>query len=300
MREIVVGVDGSPASASALDHAVLEARATDRPLRVVHGWTTPVWMGGIPGFGYNVLATRDDSARHAAQVLDQQLEALRTRLPESADVKVLHETLEGDAKRVLVEASQDAGLLVVGGHGDGLVRGALLGSVTNHVLHHATCPVMVVPDPGSPSRVVQRVIVGVDGSTASRSAMRWALEAAQRHTCPLICLHSWLLTSLPGRPPMHYVPSLREYETEAQQWLDQEICDALPDRSGVDVRAELSHSAQSWGLLDKAGPDDLLVLGSRGRGGFAELLLGSVVRQCAEHARGVLVVVRAGQERLEP
>ena len=299
MSEIVVGVDQSVASERALDRALLEAESTGRPLRVVHAWTTPVWMGGVPGFGYNILASPVDSERFAKELVDEVVPKGMGRRTTEAPVTVHTEVKEGAPGPVLVSVSQHAALVVVGGRGQGYLKSALLGSATAYVLHHATCPVMVVPDAGAPAGRFQRVIVGVDGSPSSRSALRWGLDAARRQSCPLIAMHAWLLTTLPGRPPMHFVPELSEYESEAHEWLEKEVAEVLPESSGVDVRIELSHSTAAWGLMDKAGPDDLLVLGSRGRGGFASLVLGSVAMQCSQHARGVVVVVRAEQERLD-
>ena len=98
---------------------------------------------------------------------------------------------------------------------------------------------------------------------------------------------------------LQFGPALAEYETDAQPWLEQEVAATLADTGGVEVRTELSHSGGAWALLDKAGPDDLLVIGSRGHGGFASLIVGSVATQCSRHAQGALVVVRAEQERLD-
>jgi nucleotide-binding universal stress UspA family protein len=299
MREIVVGVDDSTASERALDRALLEAEVSGRPLRVVHAWTTPVWIGGVPGFGYNALASSEDSERYAKELVEEILKKGLARRVSDAAVDVRTEVVEGDPGRVLVEASQEAAVVVVGGRGHGYVKSALLGSATAFVLHHASSPVMVVPDPGSPAAAFQRVVVGVDGSPASRAALRWGLEAARRQGCQLLALHAWLLTTTPGRQPMQFVPALSEYETEARDWLVGEVADALPDRHGVDVQTELQHSSAAAALMDKAGPDDLLVVGSRGRGGFASLVLGSVATQCARHARGVVVVVRAEHDRLD-
>ena len=299
MREIVVGVDASVASGRALDQALLEAQSSGRHLLVVHAWTTPVWMGGVPGFGYDVLASPADSERIARELVDKVLAAGLSRRTSDVAVAVRAGVQEGDPRRVLTDASRDAALLVVGGRGHGTVKSALLGSATAHALHHAQCPVMIVRESRA-AGPFQRVIVGVDGSPSSRTALRWGLDAARRQGCPLIALHAWLITTLPGRPPMQFVPALSEYETEAREWLEQEVTATLPDGHGVDVRIELSHSSPVWALLDKAHPDDLLVLGSRGRGGFARLVLGSVATQCSQHARSAVVVVRADQERLDP
>ena len=296
MAEILVGVDSSAVAQRALQRAAIEAESAGSALHVVHAWTTPVWLGGIAGLGYNVLASPAESRQWATTVLDKQLADARENHP--SIIPTNSETIEGDAKHVLVEHSSGASLLVLGGHGDGKVKGLLLGSATSYVLHHAQCPVMVVPDVGSDTTTLQRVIVGVDGSPASRSALRWGLAAARRHSCPLIALHAWLLTSAPGGPPLRHLAPEEEYQAQAQAWLDEEIAQTVPDTLGVEVRAELVRSTASWALLDKAGPDDLLVVGARGKGGFAELLLGSVADQCAQHARGLFVVVRADEERL--
>lgn len=300
MQDIVVGVDDSVASERALDRALLEAASSGRHLLVVHAWTSPVWMGGIPGFGYDILASSTEAERAARQLVDEVLAAGLRRRPSDVAVTVRTEIQEGEPGSVLVQAAKDAGLLVVGGRGQGAVKSALLGSATAYVLHHAQCPVMIVPERAGLARPFARVIVGVDGSAGSRSALRWGLDAARRQGCVVIALHAWLITTLPGRPPMQFVPALSEYETEAREWLEQETAETLPQPSGVDVRTELSHSSPVWALLDKAGPEDLLVLGSRGRGGFVSLILGSVATQCSQYARAVVVVVRGDQERLDP
>lgn len=299
MREIVVGVESSVASERALDRALLEAETSGRPLRLVHAWTTPVWVGGVPGFGSTVLAASTDNKGLATQLADELLSKGMSRRTSDTPLTVHTDVHEGDPGRVLVRISEEAGLVVVGGRGRGYVKSALLGSTTAYVLHHAQCPVMIVSESGPPAGPFHRVIVGVDGSPSSRSALRWGLHEARLAGCPLIALHAWLLSTLPGRPPMQYVPALAEYEAEAREWLEQEIAATLPDTHGVDIRPELSHSSAAWALMDKAQPDDLLVLGSRGHGGFASLVLGSVATQCSMHARGVVTVVRAEQERLD-
>ena len=121
--------------------------------------------------------------------------------------------------------------------------------------------------------------------------MRWAFEFARRAGCPLVVLHAWMITTLPGRPGEQFVPSLREYETEAQEWLDKELQEVLPDREGVEVRTELSYSSAVTGLREGAGPHDLLVVGRCGRGGFPGMLLGSVASQVAHYAQGLVAVV---------
>ncbi len=295
IRSIVVGVDATTASERALDQALGEAVESGRPVLAATAWTTPIWLAGTPGLPYTVLA---DSRRAAGLVADEALAKARTRLGTAA-VVARTEVIEGEPGRVLVGLAEDAGLVVLGGRGHGQVASAVLGSATMYVLHHCPAPVMVVPGHGPAPAHVGRVIAGIDGSPAARSALRWALEAARRKSCPLVVVYAWQSTTLPGRPPLPSAPTLAEHRAAAHAWLAEEVSTVLPDRDGVDVHLALTHSSPAWGLLEKATPDDLLVVGSRGHGGFASLLLGSVATQCTQHARGPVVVVRAGQERLD-
>lgn len=292
MGAIVVGTDRSAVAEQAVDAALHEAQWTGDPVRVVHAWSTPVWIGDVPGLGYNPLASDEDSERLAQELADEELAKALARRPAAAGVTATAVAREGRPGVVLTEESAAAGLVVVGRHGHGVVSRVFLGSTTTYLLHHAHCPVMVVPDTAGPVDGSGTVVAGVDGSAGARAALRWAAVEARRRGWPLVALHSWLLTSLPGRAPMQYVPDLAEYESEARAWLEQEVAAVLPDSTGLELRLELSHGSAAWGLLDHAGPDDLLVLGSRGRGGFTGLLLGSVASQCTEHARGSVVVVR--------
>ncbi len=291
LQAIVVGVDATVPSERALQRALLEAHRSSAELRVVHAWTTPVWTGGLPGFDYSDLASPTDSEKFAQELVEELVAKVLSPAPHTPPARVRTEVRHGDPGHVLVRASQDASLVVVGGRGHGYVTSALLGSVTDYVVHHSHCPTMVVPETGPPAGLFRQIIVGVDGSPSSRAALRWGVEEARRHDCPVIALHAWLITTLPGRTPGEDRHGPAPFETEARQWLEREVAEVTPD---ADVGIALTHGGTTWALLEMAGPDDLLVLGSRGRGGFASLVLGSTATQCSRHARGVVVVVRAG------
>jgi len=293
MTGIVVGLDGSDASSLALRYAVREAARTGAEVHGIHAWTTPVWMGGIPGFGYNALASPEESRRIAEELLAHQVAQLRDAEPDAAAVEIRTTAIEGSARAVLVTASESADLLVLASHGEGHLHGLVIGSVAQHVLNHAECPVLLVPAAGTNPAPVGRVVVGADGSKASRVAMQWALESARHHECPLVVVHAWMFGTVPGRPAKHFVASSPELETECQEWLDREVQEVLPDPGGVKVSTELSYSSAVWALREAAGPHDQLVVGTRGQGGFAGLLLGSVATQCTHYAQGVVVVVPA-------
>lgn len=294
---VVVGVDDSVAASHALDWALDEAALGGRQLRVIHSWSPNAWAG-LVGPGYSGPPVVTDLEPQAKAFLDEQVSKALARRPHAAVVPLSADLREGEPGRVLVEAGGHAALVVVGGRGYGQLKSGLLGSATNFVLHHAVCPVMVVPATAAAPDAVHRVLVGVDGSEASRSALRWGLAAAQRHRCPLVAVHACVTTLPPGRDALLRAPDLSEVALQARNGLDEVLAQTLPDHHGVVVSTLVVHENAPWGLLDAAGTDDLLVVGSRGRGGFASLVLGSVATQVTHHAHGPVVVVRQGQERL--
>lgn len=144
--QIVVGMDGSARSMAALEWAVAEARVRGCGVKIVMAWQHPQAYGAADVWG---LGT--DPSLDAAEVLASAADAEAERLAEQAaparDVPMTWETVEGHPAEVLVGISGNADLLVVGSRGHGGFVGMLLGSVSQHVVAHAKCPVLVVPDP---------------------------------------------------------------------------------------------------------------------------------------------------------
>jgi nucleotide-binding universal stress UspA family protein len=138
---IVVGVDGSEAAREALAWALGEARLRNTPVQVVCAWHVAPLAYGAPGFA---IADRElfDSFRVAAeQAMDETVDALADA---AKGVRIEKSVVEGAAPNVLIEAAQDAELLVVGSRGHGPLTGLLLGSVSFQVAHLAPCPVVIV------------------------------------------------------------------------------------------------------------------------------------------------------------
>jgi nucleotide-binding universal stress UspA family protein len=140
MGRIVVGVDSSRTSLKALRWAVDEAALRGSSLVLVHAFPRPE----LVGMTMVVTLPTDDELRQASeQVLTEAL----TEIGGAGDVPVTHHVGAGGAASVLVEAAKDAELLVIGSRGLGGFRGMLLGSVTQQVIAHAPCPVVVLtPD----------------------------------------------------------------------------------------------------------------------------------------------------------
>ena len=136
-RVVVVGVDGSPSSSKALAFAAEEARYRKASLRVVEAWSFPVFAAGtyVPTGAYEDVP-EDTAAALAAQVADV--------LGAATDLAVEQVVAEGPAAKVILDAAEGAGLVVVGSRGRGGFAGLLLGSVSTQVAHHARCPVIIV------------------------------------------------------------------------------------------------------------------------------------------------------------
>ena len=299
MSDILVGVDSSTAAGRALDRALLDGQRTGLPVRVLHAWQAPVWVAGALGqvTDYSALASSVGSDHDARLAAEEVVAKARTRLLSDAPVQVRVEVVQGSPGRALVAAAHDAVELVVGSRGHGALASALLGSTTGHVVHHAPCPVTIVPEHGAPVGPYHRVVVGVDGSPGARAALRHGFAVAARERCPLVAVHAWVLGALPTGVDVFGAEELASYEAATRAWLATEVAATLGGTDdiadGVPLELLTVHGHASQSLLDTAGPDDLLVLGSRGRGGFAGLRLGSVSAQCARHAPGTVTVLRA-------
>jgi len=135
-RFIVVGVDGSEPSLNALRWAAEQARMTGATLRVLTTWQVATGTGWVPTFPVDY-----DPQEVARQALD---EAVTETLGADPDVAVERIVKEGHAAPVLLAAAKDADLLVVGSHGHGAFAGMLIGSVSEHLVRHAPCAIVVV------------------------------------------------------------------------------------------------------------------------------------------------------------
>ena len=141
---------------------------------------------------------------------------------------------------------------------------------------------------------MQRVVVGVDGSENSRRALTWALDEARVRNACLDVVHAWeppLVVGFGTLPRRGVTLGGSPYEEQATLLLDEMIAAASTEELPMPVDAIAVHGSAAWALLETAKGADLIVVGSRGRGGFAGLLLGSVSQQVVQHAPCPVVVV---------
>jgi len=283
---VVAGVDGSDHGREALRFALSEAALRGARVTAVRAWSIPplttTGVGIMPA--YQVV--RDGLAEGTAAELAQSVEEASS----AASVEVEVEVVQGDAAGALVERSAGAALVVVGSRGRGSVAGPLLGSVSQGVLHHAQCPVAVVHK--AERALGSRVVVGVDGSPGASGAIQWAFAEAKLRSVPVHAVSAyeepWTLAAA-GFSSAEIALEYRNALAGDAGRVVEEVRAAAPE--GVEVTGEVVLASAGRALVDIAG-DDLLVVGSRGRGGFKSLLLGSVSLHCAANARGVAVVVR--------
>lgn len=295
MGTIVVGMGESVQAAAALRWAVDEGARRGWPVRAVLAWTSLVQH----------RPDRSDRVEPEYGEADAA-EALATYVADALGSDVAGVELDVAFDRpgpALVEASRDASLTVVGSNGHGTISGALLGSVSRYCLHHTTTPVAVVrSDDRSPDRLeagsddavkAGKVVVGIDGSDASRRALDWALDDARSRGGWVEVVHAWSLPPTAGLP-VPVLTDLAVFEEAAEAVVAHVLDNA--DLSGLSrpVSRVIMGGRSAASLLTARGADaELVVVGSRGLGGLPGLLLGSVSDQVVHHSPTTVVVVPA-------
>jgi len=182
-------------------------------------------------------------------------------------------------------------VIVLGSRGHGRIAGALAGSVTQHVTYHAPCTVVVVREQSNPD--AKRVVVGVDGSEECKPALDFAFSYADRTGAPLTAVHV-LHTLAPGPPyASRYVGDRYAGElSKAEPIIDEFLSLHVRKHPGVDVSREIVAGSIGRVLCDASEQAALLVVGSRGRGAFQSLLLGSVGQAVLHNSRCPVVIAR--------
>jgi nucleotide-binding universal stress UspA family protein len=284
VQPIVVGVDGSSDSDRAVEWSLVEARLSAVPLLLLH--SNPRALG-------DDYADAMQEARERAGPAIEQARALATKCPGVIFSVRRMEALGLTPAAAIVEASEAASVVVVGARGHGGFAGLVLGSVSQHATRHAVCPVVTVraqKDPGS-----RRVVVGIDGSAAAGKALAYALSHAERRNGEVTAILGWRGPTLHGvgvavpiAPDDRQQQQQQRHQDELEEWL-------APWRTkfpGVKLDGEAIPGHAGRLLIDASEHAALIVVGSRGRGAFTGLLLGSVSQAVLEHAHCTVAVVR--------
>jgi nucleotide-binding universal stress UspA family protein len=283
--QIIVGVDGSPGAAAATQWAAAEAVRTGSELVVIHVYDWRIIGAKAPIGG----AYAEDVRARAGALVEAAVADAKASAPQ---VQVRGEAVLGGVAPTLVSASEQASLVVLGCRGRGGFASLLLGSVSQQVATHASSPVVIVR--GRSGEIEGPVVVGADGSGSAHHAIGAAFEAAARRGTNLVAVRAYT----PAQPSWgpYVAPYVEDREAReaaerealeadvkpwAEKYPDITVETVVVDRPAADVLIGISSTAQ------------LIVVGTRGHGGFAGVLVGSVGLHLLHHAECPVFVDRA-------
>lgn len=278
---VVVGVDGGAAANQALDAAAEEAVRSRRPLHILHA--TP--LGIVPW-----TAERLEAHEKIAERCYQRA----TRA--NPNLAITYASQIEEPASALVTASRKASLIVLGASDQGRAASVLLGATAQQVASHSRCAVMVIPQSGRrPS--TGPVVVGVDATEHSVPAIAYAFAAASQRQTELLAVHTWWRDEtdsfITGDVPEDEFAEVEQTQRVVLAQMLVGWTDKYPD---LQVTPTSVRGQAAIVLQELSADAQLLVVGSRGRGGFAALLLGSVSSRLLHHAKCPVVVVPSTQE----
>ena len=266
---VVVGVDGSAEGSLALEWAARDAVHRRQSLRIVHAY---VWPTVYAPMAAPMPSPYESGLQEAASGILR--DAAERALATAPGLVVETEMPVQQPSAALLAAAEPASVVVVGNRGRGGFAGLMLGSVGVALAAHAACPAVIVRRAERPAGLeVGRVVIGVDGSHESERALEFGFEEAGFRGAGLTALHAYDRDD-----------EQRGLVETTSRWAEK-----YPD---VDVRYHGVHGRPAAALADRSAGAELLVLGSRGRGGFAGLLLGSVSQATIHHAACPVAVVK--------
>ncbi len=285
---VLVGIDGSRSALHAVRWAAREAQRRHAGLRLVEafGWMPVEDEPGSdhvdPSYGQVLLRTARERLAVAAA-------AATAAVP---GIEVVTEVLPDQPVPRLVAESAGAQLLVVGDRGLAGITRLLVGSVATGVSARSACPTVVVraARPGGPVPDDGPVVVGVDGSPLSEPALAFAFDAAAARRAPLVAVHIWRDTLVDAS-----VAPLIDWDAvalEEQQVLAERLAGWSAKYPDVVVERVVERDRPAHVLQQRSVGAQLLVVGSRGRGGLGGTLLGSVSQALLHHAACPVAIVR--------
>jgi nucleotide-binding universal stress UspA family protein len=280
---VVAGIDGSDHAIEAARWAAAEAARNRCVLRLVRAYRLP------PSSAPEASSLLWSHAHHQLWNAAHQARAV---VPELA---VEQAVAEGDPTEVLLREAAGARVLVVGTRGVGGFAGLLVGSVGTALARRAPCPLVVVRGPVLSDTALVRsdrarpVVVGVDGSPASETALAFAFAEADAWAAPLVAVHAWIEhLEDPART------ELAELEEQEHEVLAERLAGWTGKYPTVRVSRELVRGPPARALVARSADARLVVVGSVGRGRLGSALLGSTGRALLHHAHAPVAVVGPG------
>ncbi|MCD0450171.1 universal stress protein [Actinocorallia sp. API 0066] len=281
-RPVVAGVDGSEPGFAAAGWAAEYAARHRLPLRLV--FAVPARLLE-PASAVGAEAVRADLRDGCLRALGRAADHAAAAAPPRVETALV----PGGAAAALIGEAEGAALLAVGGRGHGELTGLLLGSVTGQVAVHAPGPVAVVR--GADQHPHGEVVVGVDTAASAGPALAFAFAEADARKARLRAVHAWTHPASTGHgemQPVVFDPTLVAQEEHLV--LAEAVAGWARRYPDVEVVEDVVRARTVRALAGASARADLLVVGSRGRGGFPGLVLGSVSTAVLHHAHCPVVI----------
>lgn len=270
---------------AALEWAARIADHRRLPLRLVHAGRA----------GRDLLEEAHDRLREANGLL-QEAEAIARAA--GAQGEVSSHLIPGEPGHVLVAESERAHLVVVASRGHSRMHDTFASSTAMYTVTHCRCPVVVIR-PEQPAgedmrEAVGRVLVGVDGTPLSADVIDFAFREAERLGVGVTALHTWIQPVASGHDALvPFAGDLEALQHENEAILSESLAATIADHPDVDVRQVTMQIAASVALIESSMGARLVVIGSRGRGPIAGLLLGSTSQAVLHNAGCPVAIIHA-------
>lgn len=281
---VVVGVDGSALSLAAVSQAAQLASSRAMTLHVLHALAPD-----LPMLGFDHRSDRSVVVEHGQRLVADGAACAHAVDPELTVTTSCH---DGYASEALVAASRTAALVALGAVGQGVFGLAGVGAVTMQVVTHARCPVLVVghePPPLPESE--RRVVAGVDGSPESLRAVATAFDEAALRGASLDVVHGWRARGS-AVPPASTDGAWEEWVASVESAVDEALASRRAGAPDVEVEFAAVRTDPVPALTERTEGAVLLVVGSRGSGGFPGLHVGSVALGLIARSRCPMLVSR--------
>jgi nucleotide-binding universal stress UspA family protein len=263
---IVIGVDGSAGSTSALEWGLALAERGHAPVRLIHAVAPSMWDLRIGGGDVGAMS---DALSAARDLLEQELEQAKSRHPA---LTITGQLVNDAAPSALIEESREAAAVVVGAHGARGFSNLVAGSTTMNVASHAHATVVTVPTDVTNAAQRRGIVVGIDGSPVTQAAIAFALHEASATGQAVTAVHAWV-------DPVSMSPMAQDtagYSSARAQALTEMLAPWRERYPDVVVELTVVREHPVHALAVAAEGAQLLVVGCRGRGAVRSMMLGSV------------------------
>ncbi len=293
--KLLLATDGSEDAFAAARVVIELANKTGSELHVVHVGAAPPVYGYMEAQPAELVDPEQRAEQEARRLLDEQVERIET---EGGSVAEAHlEIGEADEKVVALSEELGAGLIVVGSRGLGGLRRALMGSVSESIVHHAPYPVLVVRNTADGTSIFPtKIVLATDGSEEATLAARTAIDLVDKTGSELHVVYAVpipLAIDAPSEALAMSDVATKEVRERAQRFLDEQV-EKIEATGGAVAQAHVRLGRTNEEIItlsDELGAG-LIVVGSRGLGGLKRALMGSVSDSVVRHAHCPVLVVR--------